>query len=223
MSVESNAAVDTLEGLVLQLASSRDRDFARDLIKAVRQHGPTSGRMEWIGKLTERAQQPRAQQMPQQVDLGDFKGVYALFAKAKEHLKFPKVRLQLATGSTVLLALAGPNSRAPNTLNVTDGKPYGQNKWYGRVDAKGVWTKARDAFAEADQVEALLRAMSIAPAQTASEYGRLTGHCCFCDRPLKDEQSTAAGYGPTCAENFGLAAVRKAAVPILEQLTENDQ
>ena len=29
--------------------------------------------------------------------------------------------------------------------------------------------------------------------------------CCFCNRALEDERSTAVGYGPICAGHFGLA------------------
>ena len=40
---------------------------------------------------------------------------------------------------------------------------------------------------------------------TMARLGRESGSCQFCNRPLRDERSTKAGYGPTCAERWGLA------------------
>jgi hypothetical protein len=41
-------------------------------------------------------------------------------------------------------------------------------------------------------------------AERASEFGH-THHCCvFCSRPLNDPRSEDAGYGSTCADNYGL-------------------
>ena len=35
-------------------------------------------------------------------------------------------------------------------------------------------------------------------------YPTASGRCCFCHQSLDDERSTARGYGPVCAEHFGL-------------------
>jgi hypothetical protein len=42
------------------------------------------------------------------------------------------------------------------------------------------------------------------PQEAANSYGRLTGRCCFCGLPLKDERSLGVGYGAVCASNYGL-------------------
>ena len=39
---------------------------------------------------------------------------------------------------------------------------------------------------------------------TAREFGRNTAHCCFCGAGLSDPESVQAGYGPTCAQHWGL-------------------
>jgi len=54
-------------------------------------------------------------------------------------------------------------------------------------------------------VEDGLRRMAADPAAEATAYGRLTGSCCFCRRPLTDGRSIAVGYGPICADHYGLA------------------
>lgn len=38
----------------------------------------------------------------------------------------------------------------------------------------------------------------------AKSYGDAYGNCMFCNRPLTDARSKAAGYGKTCAARMGL-------------------
>jgi hypothetical protein len=54
------------------------------------------------------------------------------------------------------------------------------------------------------------------PVGFAGSYGAATGRCCFCNKPLKTEESTAVGYGPVCADRFGLPWGKGAAAPLLE-------
>ena len=129
-------------------------------------------------------------------------GVFALFEYAINHrLKWPKIRLQARDGQLVVLKRAGEKSRYPGQIMVTDDRPFGSNLYFGRIDRAGVMN--RTAVATEAVIE-LLRRLSADAAGTAAEYGRLTGHCCFCWAPLCDERSTAEGYGPVCAKNFGL-------------------
>lgn len=141
------------------------------------------------------------------VEVGNLDGLMALFARAKaSSLKFPKISLQLADGQPVVLGVAGPQAKAPGTINVTDGDPFGANKWFGRVTTQGTWEPSRQVTADdMVSIKALLTAMSADAAATASEYGKLTGHCCFCRKGLTDARSTEVGYGKTCAANYGLA------------------
>jgi hypothetical protein len=117
-------------------------------------------------------------------------------------LKWPKVRLQLADGSPLVLSVAGPASKAPGQVNLTDGGPFGRNVFYGRVSPAGV-ADLRDLPAR-NEVVGVLRRLASEPEKVAAEYGKLTGNCCFCNRELSDERSTAVGYGPVCADHFGL-------------------
>jgi hypothetical protein len=128
-------------------------------------------------------------------------GVFALFEQAiSNKLKYPKIRLQTCDGSPVMLARAGDKSRYTGQIMVTDGRPFGANTYYGRVDTNGVFFPA----APSSGVRDLLMRLSADPAGVAAEYGRLTGNCCFCGLRLTDARSTAVGYGPICADKFGL-------------------
>lgn len=141
-----------------------------------------------------------APEMPKE-RVGDFSGVIELFTKAKGNLKYPKISLTTKSGGTVMLSLAGDKAKKPGTINVTDGKPFGENIWYGRVDASGSWEKTHSAT---DEVGAVLKELSNDPAGFAANYGHKTGNCVFCLKKLTDEKSTTVGYGKVCASNWGL-------------------
>jgi hypothetical protein len=194
---------------------TRDQSFARDLVKNYERRGMLSdAQWMWVGKLTERASQPASE--PSVESVGDFSAVMRLFARAKAKLQYPKITLQL-DHQPIQLSMAGARSKYEGQVQVTDGRPYGENVWYGRIDQAGTWTQGRSATeSENEAVRDFLQAFSQDPAGTAKKHGRLTGRCCFCNTPLKDEHSTVAGFGPVCAKNYGLEAEWKSATAVLD-------
>jgi len=194
---------------LIQLASNvqslqaKDKSFAQSLIEQNARRGSLSDKQwYWVEVLAKRATgAERERPARQEVAVGDFTGVMDLLQTGHGKLKYPKIRLQTESGSPVVLGLAGPNSKAPGTVNVTDGGRYGYNVWYGRVERDGTFSQASAA---GDEVVDLLTALSADPAEVAAAYGRLTGNCCFCSRGLEDERSTDVGYGPVCAKNYDL-------------------
>jgi hypothetical protein len=136
-------------------------------------------------------------------DVGNMSGLIEIFQKAKEKLKWPKIRLEV-NGNPVVLKIAGEKSKYTGEIMVTDGGPFGANRYYGRVSREGRWVKPNRDFLELGDVGTLLENMAANPAKTASEYGKLTGQCCFCNKALDDSRSTAVGYGPVCAKHYGL-------------------
>ena len=139
------------------------------------------------------------------VDVGNFDGVIALFDKAKEHLSFPKIRLALEDGQPIVLSVAGNNAAKPGSVNITDGRPFGENTYFGRVLKDGTWERGRSVNqATMISLTALLSALASHPAETAAAYGKLTGNCCFCRKPLTDTRSTAVGYGKVCASHYSM-------------------
>lgn len=200
---------------VMDNLDGSSKQFAADLLKQGNQRGYLSDKqLYWVAKLTEKGNKPALPPHPTE-KVGDFEGVFKLFAKAQAKLKYPKITLEV-DGFPVALQ-PSMKSKHGEIVNVTDGKPYGQNLWFGRVSKDGVYTQNSFVPEErAKPVRRLLQAMSQDPAKTAKEYGRLTGRCCFCNSKLTDEKSTAAGFGPVCAANYGLADEWKAAVATLE-------
>lgn len=174
---------------------ANDVPFAISLLRA--KH-PTAKQALWIGKLVERATAPAA--APATPVTVQVAGIRAMFDSASATLKHPRIRLVTADGTPVVLTIAGPTSKFPGTINVTDGSAYPSNAFFGRI--------AGDAFTPAPKctgpVRALLAALSADPASVAAAHGKLTGACCFCARKLDDPKSLAVGYGPICADKYGL-------------------
>jgi hypothetical protein len=158
-----------------------------------------------VGVYFNNQQKAISASLPKTVDVGDFTAVLDLFKVASKNLPYPKIKLLLENGQPVALSVAGSGSKYNGSVMITDGKPFGQNIWFGRVTPQGVWDRSQAVKPETmTSLTALLTALSLDPAATAAKYGHLTGQCSFCSKPLKDERSTAVGYGKTCAGNYGL-------------------
>lgn len=155
----------------------------------------------------------------EQVSLPSVAGVVGLLRKAQDNgLKYPKLWLQFADGGDLRVSVAGSQSRTPGFLMLTDGRPFGENCFYGRISPEGVLELGRDAGPRRDELVPLLSRLACEPAKVAAEYGHLTGNCCFCSKQLADERSIAVGYGKICAKKFGLPWGAAAAQ---ERLTPN--
>jgi hypothetical protein len=127
-------------------------------------------------------------------------GVMALFSKAAAKLKRPAIVLALpGTGEEIKVALAGPGSKFAGQLMIAS--PEFGGAYYGRVAPTGEFFAGRS---DSPAVRGLLTELATDAAACAAKHGHLTGRCAFCNRPLSDDKSTSVGYGPVCAEHFGL-------------------
>ena len=201
--VQVNAAqvanIEALEQVIAKLGQ-RDRDFAGDLLSNFRRWGNLSDKqMHWVDTLTQRATAPAA--TPQAAVTVDVQRIQELFDRAAQKLRRVKINLQDAEGNPVVFARAGQQSKYVGQVLLTDGKPFGQNRFYGRIDVDGKFYPTRYAGAS---VVALVTEFAAEPEAVAGKYGRLTGACCFCAHGLKDDRSLEVGYGPICADRFGL-------------------
>ena len=203
---------DALHALAMAVPnlSPRDASFAQSLLNQAHEskiHGgaPLSLKQwRWVRTLADRAATPA----PAPATKLDFSAVTEMFAAAGAKSKrLPKIRLQLPDGRPVVLKPAGSGATRPGTVNVTDGKAFGNNVWYGRVDpVSGAWEPSSKVDPETTaSVTALLTAFAAEPLMVAKAYGEETHNCCFCGIELTDERSKTAGYGPVCAEKYNLA------------------
>jgi len=187
------------EGLV----DKRDQGFCESLILGFKKYGKLSEKQtSWVFKMIERALFGNAKPKQKETEeVGSFAGVIEIFNKAKESIKYPKINLDVPDGSPVQLSMAGPNAQQPGTINITDGRPYGQNNWYGRVTPDGSWGKSNKRL---QGLSTLLKELSENPHLIAMRHGHKTNTCCFCNKVLSHPNSVAAGYGETCSKNWNL-------------------
>lgn len=195
-------AINTLCANMANLKDPRDVDFARSLVQQFNRKGTLSDKQwPYVIKLAKKA--TGQEEAPKSVDVGSMKPLIALFAKAKNHLKRPAIVLQNAEVGEIRLSEAGQTARVPGSINVTTPGSFGDRIWYGRITVDGSFQQSPKVNPPTALVEAL-RVFAADPVGQASKHGHLTGRCCFCNRKLEDERSTAVGYGPICADHFGL-------------------
>ena len=203
--------VDALE-MALSLLPAKDQDFAKSLISGfVKNKSLSEKQVYWVDALLQRALAGDVVPAKKVIPLGSFSKVYSLFSKAQKSIKFPKLSLKGSNGSPIVLSLAGAKSKNPGIVNITDGGPYGSNRFYGSVFADGSYEQSYKNFPESKEVFAVLQALADNAEKVAGSYGKLSGYCCFCRKSLTGPQSVAVGYGPVCAQNWGLAQEYKQA------------
>ena len=174
----------------LEVLRTSTNDFAESLLAQYDERGDLSEKQwYWINKL---AQEHAAR--------GAFLPIYELLAKASEHLKYPKLVLNI-DGHDLKLYRSGPKSKHCGAVQITDGGAFGDNVWYGRIEESGNLIASRDCV---DTVRAALISLAGDVVGVTAAYGIATGNCCFCNARLTDERSLEAGFGPTCANHFGL-------------------
>ncbi len=143
--------------------------------------------------------------------VGDLISIVSLFDKAKAHLKRPKITLT-CQGKPVVLSLGGHKAKYPGSIFVIGKGQYPTREYYGRITPTGEWicavkTSNETMLAWLSQLDTFLHTFATNPSQGASEFGGLTGSCCFCGKTLglgEDKRSVTVGYGPVCANHFGL-------------------
>ena len=189
--------IDALRAVLDKLGRS-DANFASDLIRNFNTWGRLSDKqLQWVGTLTQRATAP-APLPTQQINV---QKIQDLFAVAAQKLRRVKVSVQSAAGQPVVFTKAGAMSKYSGQIMVTDGGPFGANKFFGRIDVNGDFFGTSKANAD---VQSLVVEFADNPAEVAGKYGKLTGGCSFCNRKLDDNRSLDVGYGPVCAKRFNL-------------------
>lgn len=197
---------DFERGLSSEL-SPKDRDFIHSLINGKHGYFAKGGKLtinqiKWVEILYKRALGVTDDISSETV--GDLHGLVALFTEAKANLKYPKIKLEI-NGEPLKLSLAGPKSKYCGSIMITDGGPFGSNKWYGRVTPEGVWTPSNQVTDELRTlISRTLRSFSKDAKHAAMSYGHMSSNCCFCNKQLDTKESVAAGYGPVCADKWGL-------------------
>ena len=205
--------------------NARDQEFASSLLNSLARYGSISPKQAyWVDVLAERA---TAQVVGHAVNVGNVQPIIELFELAGRKLKWPKIRLFTETEQKVVLKRGGDASKYRGQILVTDGGPYGNNIWFGRIDTDGTFYPNSRLRQEnrllADQVVTLLQSFAEDPAGVGSIIGKRTGHCVFCSRELSDARSTTVGYGPICAGHYGLPWGEEIDEPWVEENLDDER
>ena len=140
-------------------------------------------------------------------ELGDFTEVYAMFASAAKTNKSPKISIN-ADGFEFYLYVSGPQAKTSGVINVKGRQDNGWGgKWFGRIAETGTWRHRGEVD---ERMADALSKLQMDPVGTVAEFGKLGGRCCFCNSSLSDLKSTDVGYGPICAQKWGLPWGKKA-------------
>lgn len=109
----------------------------------------------------------------------------------------PAGRYAVPNGDTRLKVMirkpAAPNKWA-GFIFVSDAAEYGNRQNYGRQAPGKTYS---------GKIGAELAAIAADPKAAAVAYGKLTGTCSICGRPLENAESVERGIGPICAEKEG--------------------
>lgn len=139
----------------------------------------------------------------------------ALFDKASKELKYPNVKYRIEPGWHFINADHIKFYRT-SVMN----KRYGEGcvmcifEWkdtYGVPNKEVLLTIVRDgrtAFGkfcfDKPMLQQELKQIIESPLDAFKVNGIKYSHCCFCGQELNTRESVAAGYGPICADKYGL-------------------
>lgn len=127
----------------------------------------------------------------------DTSKIEAAFAQASSILKKPKLRV---AGMVISHAPAtSKNAGALYVKSATQTNAEGARLYLGKIMG-GKFIRSREC---ADDQEAAILGVAQDPKGAAIVYGRVTGQCACCGRPLENKESVERGIGPVCAEKFG--------------------
>lgn len=132
------------------------------------------------------------------VQIGNCSRIITMFESAAKHLQRPKINLMDPEGHGLILSLAPSDGKNAGCVYIKSAR----REYLGKITPQG------EFFPQArcpQTVAPYLRKFAEKPEELAAQYGKVTGNCCFCVRPLSDARSTEVGYGPVCADRYNLA------------------
>jgi hypothetical protein len=177
-------------------ASSNRSSFARDLLAGARARKLSKNQIAWLHWLATEATKapvvvPRVgpgARYPQTAQL--------LWAAGHAGKLYPKLKMRTQPTDGAAAVEYTLKLRTSGEIVILQGDSYA-----GRIAADAC---AFLAPRYEQDVRALLEAVEASPAEFARQHGVATGRCMFCGRLLATKESRFAGYGPDCADKFGM-------------------
>lgn len=185
----------TLAANLAKLPTYR-QDFARSILGT---RFPSPKQAKWIVDLAEMVTAaPVATPKPAAMTVAGagLERLKTLFERALKYGPRAKIRMD---GFTLSPAKASGTNPGAIYVKGTGGE------YLGKITAAHEWRPVAAAAAYPTLATALV-ALASDPAGVAAAIGQRSGECCFCGRELHGNggRSLAVGYGPDCAERYGL-------------------
>lgn len=188
--------------------SSQDHDTVSDIVRRGGRYGLSTKQWAFLSVLVNRAKGAapvaRCSVAPAPKIVSPlFPRILALFASARRNgLAKPRVRFMTKAGLHIALA---PSSKYPDSIRVLDAKATEDaRRFHGWINATGFHVSRDCGPDTASDIVTTLRDVELDPVAAAKLYGRQTSSCCMCGRHLDTSESVTAGYGPICADKYGL-------------------
>jgi len=173
---------------------AKDQNFANSLIEQAQRKQLSEKQLYWVDALILKTE-TKPETMPTAISVP---GIIELIRR-HNNAKRPKIRFLIGQDEFVI-SVASSQSSVPGSLNIVCNKI-----WYGRIHTDGRYEPSRRIAEDKNtEVVAALNAIAQDPVKAAMEYGKNTGHCCFCALKLDDPRSLVVGYGPICAKHYRL-------------------
>lgn len=213
LSLEEN--MEELQELIPSFYSENSRNFAQSLCDFYSDRGYLSEKQlfhackMWLEVSSKNP--AKAEKLPpkQPAELAaprvhvDGSKIEALLDKAaKSGLKFPKIRYRITADIVITFYITGEKSKFPGHIGVCTGEQESWNQ-ICILHRKGppIWSKF--SF-DKPELQQKIKQIAEGGIESFTVNGKQTGHCCFCGLLLENKSSVHHGYGPICADNYGL-------------------
>jgi len=137
---------ETLDDAVEVLKRDHTGQFARELVEKHEKYSLSDKQAAWVHKIA--SEEPRQGRDPLALGLTNIAAMLRNLDLADVPGK-KRPKLQVADG--VHVSLNSERSKNPGHVSITDGGPYGDNKYYGRIDERGTVYAGRDFTDEVQQ------------------------------------------------------------------------
>lgn len=194
--IESSLLSATARDIIKQHAPQSD-GFAHDL---ARKNMLSPSQIYWLIVKAENYNPANINKTAKQNPIGiivgaGFKRIHDMFQLAKLAIKRPKIKL-FNMSDAIEISMAPDTGRNAGFIYIKNNKEYA-----GKISPEGEFFPVPQCLPATKEY---IKDFAENPELVAAKYGRETGNCCFCSRLLTDNRSVTVGYGPICAERFGL-------------------
>jgi len=178
----------------------RDKQFARDLLDQFERDLQLSPKQwYWAQMLTQRY--AKAEPL-----YGSFNAILVMFRLAQSHgLKRPRVRLLSDDANEPiyfeLWFRPGEQDERQVEIMIGGWQGHGKRRFGGTILGDRI-LPFRDRLTVG--IRNTIQALALDPLGTAQAMAKRLSACMYCGQRLSDDESKARGYGPICAEHYGL-------------------